>query len=124
MTFYRKLSATEKAHLDTLHPNYNFKYIITDQITERYKDKSVTCYVGELSDGATNAIDLCPIAFFCHDKLCKTGLWDDGTPCTNLEASNLYSKLLWREGHYLPAIYRWPATWLFGGGQARKNGLF
>lgn len=96
------------------------------------------------SDGATGGLDVCDKSFFVHDWLCGNwagkgpkppkGLFDDGTQCTNWRASTIHCDLLrecakerkgWRGiGLYAMSIWRWPIIFLFGGGEARKNGMF
>ena len=89
----------------------------------RYQ-KNITVPEGYASDGATGAIDIFSDAWWVHDWLCETGQFDDGTPCTNWQASTVLSDILRREERWLRAIYWWPATWLFGGGKARNNGMW
>lgn len=97
--------------------------------------KFVTVEEGMPSDGATGGLDVCDRSFYTHDKLCNTGKFDDGTPCTNWQASTIHSDILkdcakkakFGKGKVLfnlMAIWRWPATWLFGGGKCRDNGMF
>lgn len=108
------------------------------------KPKTVTVLGGYWSDGATGGIDACKMCFSGHDWLCGNyfgegpkpvgGRFDDGTKCTNWQASTIYCDLLREHARkqkgfrkvtlYAMAIYRWPATWLFGGGEARKNGMW
>lgn len=90
--------------------------------SKRY-NKHVTVPKGYNSDGATGAIDIYSDAWWIHDKLCDTGKWDDGTECTNWQASSVLSDVLKSEGRWIRAIYWWPMTWLFGGGKARDNGM-
>lgn len=86
--------------------------------------KTVTVPKGYRSDGATGpAIDIWSDAWWVHDVLCDRGTWDDGTPCTNWQASAVLADILADEGRWARAIYwRW-STWLFGGGKARANGM-
>mgnify|MGYP000630768381 CR=1 FL=1 len=79
---------------------------------------------GFLSDGATGAFDIHSWAWWIHDKLCEDGTWADGTPCNNFQASTVLGIILAKEKRYLRSIYWWWATWLVGGGQARKNGMW
>ena len=91
--------------------------------SERY-GKTVTVPAGYHSDGATGAIDIYSDGWWVHDWLCDHGVWDDGSPCNNWQASTVLSDILRAEGRWVRAIYWWPATWLFGGGKARKNGMW
>jgi hypothetical protein len=86
--------------------------------------KTVTVPLGYPSDGATGARDISSMAWWVHDVLCDTGKWDDGTPCTNIQASMVLYDILESEGRWFRK-YTWSvATFLLGGGEARKNGMF
>lgn len=76
------------------------------------------------SDGATGAIDVCPKAWLVHDVLCDSGVFDDGTQCTNWQASMILSDILKEEGYWIRQFTWLCMTWLFGGGKARENGMF
>ena len=91
--------------------------------SKRYK-KWVTVAENYPSDGATFACDVYSDGWWVHDKLCDFGLFDDGTRCTNWQASMILSDILRSEGRWCRAIYWTPLTFLFGGGSARKNGMF
>ncbi len=91
--------------------------------SERYQ-KSCNVDIGYISDGATGAVDIFSEAWWIHDKLCDVGKWDDGTPVTNLQASMVIRDVLMDEGRYLRAQYWFLATFLFGGGKARENGMW
>jgi hypothetical protein len=104
----------------------NMEYILPKTIkyySPRYK-KWITVPEGYASDGATGAIDIYSRSWWIHDKLCDTGKFDDGTPCTNWQASKVLSDVLAEEGHWLRAQYWFTFTWLFGGGEARENGMW
>jgi len=100
----------------------------TNKVTIRYYSprykKWVIVPAGYKSDGATGAIDIYSDGWWVHDKLCDTGTWECGTLCSNLQASTVLSDILRSEGRWLRAIYWWPATWLFGGGKCRENGMW
>lgn len=124
--FYRKLTIPELHQTGVLYPGKNYKYILLEDIryySKRY-GKWITCKTGMLSDGATSAIDFDPEAFFLHDRLCEDGTFADGTPCTNWQASTVYSSVLWKNKRWFQAIYRWPATWLGGGGKCKDVGMW
>ena len=91
--------------------------------SKRY-DKFITVVEGYESDGATGAIDIHSEAWWVHDKLCDTGLFDDGTKCNNKQASQILSDILRSEGRWIRAQYWYTFTWLFGGGKARENGMW
>lgn len=87
--------------------------------------KDVTVKKGYKSDGATYAIDIEDSrSFWVHDVLCEYGVWDDGTPCNNWQASQVLADILKSEGRYIRRHTWFWATWLFGGGKARKNGMY
>lgn len=89
----------------------------------RYK-KTVTVPAGYISDGATGAMDIASQGWWVHDVLCDKGVWDDGTKLSNWQCSTVLYDILKAEGRTWQAG-RWRiATWLCGGGQARKNGMF
>jgi len=89
----------------------------------KYK-KQVTVPKGYYSDGATGACDIDSRAWWVHDKLCDYGTFDDGTKCTNWQASMILRRILWDEGFWIRAFTWRPMTHLFGGGKARENGMF
>ena len=101
------------------------KYINTETFryfSPRYQ-KEVVVPAGYKSDGATGAIDISSKGWWVHDVLCDTGEWEDGTPVSNWQASRVLSDILAEEGRYVRK-YTWLwATWLFGGGKARENGM-
>lgn len=61
--------------------------------------------------------------FFVHDEICVTGKWDDGTLIDNWTASTVAGDILWSANYQFWSIPIWWATYLFGGGEARKNGM-
>lgn len=87
-------------------------------------EKWVTVPKGYLSDGATGASDIFSDSWWIHDKLCDTGTWDDGTCCSNWQASHVISDILQVEGRWIRARRWFWATWLIGGGKCRENGMF
>ncbi len=75
-------------------------------------------------DGATGAFDIDSFGWLFHDVLCRDGAFTDGTLCDNWQASQVLSDILKSEGRWVRSkTWLW-ATWLFGGGKARKNGMF
>ena len=103
------------------------KYSAPERIvyfSPRY-EKTVTVPKGYLSDGASGpASDIMSNAWWVHDVMCDTGKWDDGTPCTNWQASQVLHDILKSEGRWIRCLtWKW-ATFLFGGSAARKNGMF
>ena len=100
--------------------------------SERY-DKWVTVPNGYLSDGSSGGVDVFSRGWFVHDWLCGSylgsgpkptgGQWDDGTPITNWQASMVLYDILKSEGRWFRARTWFAATFLFGGGKARANGM-
>ena len=87
---------------------------------------------GYESDGATGFLvpDIWSQCWWVHDWLCDHGHWSDpdsaGKPvkCTNWDASRVLGDILRTEGHRCRChTWRW-ATWLFGGGKCRENGMW
>ncbi len=76
------------------------------------------------SNGANVVKDRCATAFFCHDFCCNEGAWDNDIRMCNREASFVYHDILVHAGYPFLAKIRWIGTFLFGGGQARKNGMW
>ena len=89
--------------------------------SERY-DKHITVVAG-IYDGATGAMDITSASWYVHDQLCNTGKFDDGTDCTNWQASQILQDILKAEGRWARARYWFWSTWFFGGGKARENGM-
>lgn len=87
-------------------------------------NKWVTVPKGYPSDGATGAIDINTQGWWVHDVLCDKGTWDDGTPVTNWQASQVLSDILASEGRWFRKHTWFWATWILGGGEARGNGLW
>lgn len=106
-------------------PSDGFRYRLNKTLTyysPRY-NKRVTAYKGEKFDGATGAIDIDSRAWVMHDVLCNKGKFDDGTPCNNWQASMVLHDILKLEGRWFRRHTWFWATWLFGGGKARDNGM-
>ena len=115
-------------NLMRLKPNGKggFNYAITEDVfyySERY-DRCVIAYKGEVFDGATGAIDIDSKSWLIHDVLCRDGCWSDCSPCTNWQASQVLKDILKEEGRWFRARSWFVATWLFGGGKARENGMY
>lgn len=87
-------------------------------------DKTVTVEAGMLSDGATGAFDIRGSGWWFHDQLCNTGRWDDGSKVSNIQASKVLKGVLKDEGFWLRDWWWMTMTFLFGGGEARENGMF
>ena len=111
--------------LSALHGR-KVKYTCPEEISyysKRY-NKTITVRKGYPSDGATGAVDIDSTAWWVHDVLCDRGTFDDGSECSNWQASMVLRDILWNEGFWVRSITWRPTTWWFGGGEARKNGMF
>ncbi len=86
-------------------------------------NRSITVPVDFYSDGATGARDIDTDAWIVHDHICRYAVWDDGTPIDNWTASTVLGDILWVDGYKVRAVTWWWATYVFGGGAARKNGM-
>jgi len=86
--------------------------------------KFISAEKGYPSDGATGAFDVRSLSWWVHDVLCERGTFDDGSPCNNWMASSILSDILADEGRWARARYWFVATWVLGGGEARKNGMW
>jgi hypothetical protein len=86
--------------------------------------KTITVPAGRISDGATGAMDITSRGWWIHDELCSRGKWDDGTLLSNWQCSQVLQDVLAEEGRYWQGKRWFYATFLLGGGQARKNGMF
>lgn len=75
-------------------------------------------------DGATWARDIVSFGWPIHDVLCRDGVFADGTKCTNWQASQILQDILKAENRWFRAHTWFWATLFFGGGKARKNGMF
>ena len=91
--------------------------------SSRY-NRFVKVPLGFRSDGATGARDISSQAWWVHDVLCVTGRFEDGTPCTNWQASCILSDILRAEGRWFRARSWFFATRILGGGAARANGMW
>ena len=113
-------------YLPLQHGN-EYKYMAiktTVYYSERY-NKYVTVQAPYRSDGATSAPDIDSDCWWFHDVLCDRGTWDDGTPLTNWQCSTVLCDIMRDEGYNWFRRNRWKhATFMFGGGKARENGMF
>lgn len=102
----------------------NYRLLSPIVYTSPRYGKTITVPSGRVSDGATGAMDITSVGWWVHDELCLTGKWDDGTPLTNWQCSQVLQDILESEGRYWQAKRWFFATWLFGGGKARDNGMW
>ena len=109
--FIKFNTKTEKIHY---HVHKQYKYF-----SLRY-GKWVHCNVGMKSDGATGAWDINSFGWLVHDKLCKTAVFEDGSPCTNWQASMILSDILKSEGRWVRAQTWKYSTFVFGGEEIKK----
>lgn len=102
------------------------KYTVIQSVSYHSKryNKDIIADVGFKSDGATGALDIDSLGWLFHDICCATGEFSDGTKCNNWQASMVLSDILAEEGRWFRSKSWFVATWLFGGGEARKNGMW
>lgn len=81
--------------------------------SERY-GKMVTVEKCYPSDGATFAVDIYSDGWWVHDKVKDTRMFDDGTECTNVQASYMLYDILKAEGRWARARYWFASTLVFG----------
>jgi len=74
-------------------------------------------------DNGKYRLDIASQAWWVHDRACE-GKWNDGTDICNWECSQILQDILAAEGRWWQSKYWFAATFLFGGGKARKNGMF
>jgi len=84
--------------------------------------KWVYIEAGFKSDGATGALDLKDSwSWWVHDELCESAVWQDGSPCSAEEASQVISDVLDAEGHMIRRFtWKW-ATFLFGSWKIKRR---
>lgn len=102
------------------------RYVCNENIgyfSERYQ-KWIIREAKDDSDGATYAKDIDCFGWLFHDELCDTGLWEDGTPCTNWQGSMVLSDILKEQGFWFRTHTWFISTWLMGGDKLRSNGMF
>lgn len=106
-----------------------YVYILLDEIdyySPRY-GKWVIVEGGYRSDGASGpAPDLASWSWWVHDKVCDTGMFADGTKCSNWQGSMMLYDILKAEGRpgravaWAAATFVWRAVvvrmfgWLIG----------
>lgn len=105
-------------------PKYKYKVKSNLAYYSKRYDKWITVKAGDKSDGATSAPDIDSWCWLIHDDLCNFGVFEDGSKCTNWQASMILSDILREEKRYLRSLTWFTGTWLFGGGKARDNGMF
>ena len=122
---------------EDINPPDGKKYTLSETFIyndPRYK-KTITIPSGTRSDGSSGGADIYSGYWGVHDLVCERGTWDDGTPITNWQASSIASYILrneysvdekrwWLEWRLPRSYYIFWATFLFGGGKARDNGMF
>lgn len=101
-----------------------YKYVTTENYIFKFFSKEKTIEKGFSSDGATCARDLNTDAWLIHDSMCVLPYWNCGTPIPNIVGSAVLACVLYRDGYWIEAIPWFLATFLFGGGEMRKIGMF
>jgi hypothetical protein len=81
--------------------------------SERF-DKWIVVPHGRKSDGATFAIDIHSAGWVFHDEVCESGVWHDGTICTNWQRSWVLQDILDQDGYDIRRWYWFWLTFLFG----------
>ena len=97
-------------------------YILLDKFNwyDKASGKYITVPRHYISDGATGAIDIESKGWWVHDWLCDGMGFDDGSPCSNWNASRILSAILLKEKRVFRAIYWRVATFIFGGNGLQK----
>ena len=105
-----------KLHYAVEHANGKWVYILLEPIryfSQRYQ-KWVTVEDGYRSDGASGpAPDLAGWSWWVHDKVCDTGRFDDGSPCTSRQGSMILYDILRAEGRPVRAVTWGLATFVW-----------
>ena len=81
--------------------------------SERF-NRNVTVPLNYESDGATGAIDIYSQAWWAHDILKENKKWDDGTECTNWQASWVIYDILKLEGRWFRKYTWFISTLIYG----------
>lgn len=82
--------------------------------------KKITVPAGFVSDGASGAIDIRSKAWWVHDWICERNGFNDGSECSNWDASRILSNILWSEKRFFRSSYwRW-STFFLGGKDLKK----
>lgn len=105
-------------------PPFKWQALNTVTFHSDWLNRDITVTTGDKSDGATQVPDIHSDGWGFHDQLCRSGKFDDGTKCSNLQASIVLFEVMWKEGHKLKAVLGLPGTFIGGGGECRKNGMF
>jgi hypothetical protein len=103
--------------------------VLIKYYSERF-DKTITVPRGYWSDGATGAVDLSgkhlvynieeneyqrkSQGFLVHDVLKEKEKWDDGSECTNLQASWVLKDILKAEGRWVRDFWWFISTFAWG----------
>ena len=106
---YQRMSASHVKN----YPHEKYE-TLREYIFVWYDGRTITIDPFTRSDGATKARDLCPLAFFVHDQICKVPYWDNGDHIPAWLASRIYRKILEWHGFHIRSKVRSPATWLWG----------
>ena len=94
-----------KSPWDYIQKLPNGRYLVKKEIryfSLRYK-KWVVCEVNDDSDGATYARDIKSFGWIIHDDVKRTKKFEDGSKCSNWQASNILSDILKRDGYWFRA---------------------
>ena len=95
-----------------------------DYFSERYQKHLQIKATDKPYDGASGAMDIDSFGWLFHDVAKREKKFSDGSECTNHQASCILYDILKSEGRWFRSRSWFAATWLFGGGKARNNGMF
>jgi len=104
MSIYRYLAPTSSG------------YIVKNAIyyySKRF-DKSIKINQGFKSDGATFYWDLDSLFWIAHDYLKVKRQWQDGSHCSNYQASLVAFDILMSENRYIHALIVFTGTFVWG----------
>ena len=87
-------------------------------------NKWIVIEAGDRSDGATYAKDINSFVWLFHDELKASGVFADGSECTNWQASMVAGDILKASGRWIRR-YSWLlSTWIFGEVKASFTWVF
>jgi len=106
----------ELSHLDfDILPNGMYELKEPIIYTSRRFNKTCTVPAGYVSDGASGpAMDIVSKSWWVHDWLRDKKKWDDGTDCSNLNASYVIYDILMKENRWIRARTWFVATLFWG----------
>lgn len=94
-----------KGFFGKLFGKTTFDYVVTNSVTyycKRY-NKFIEVKVSDIFDGATGAMDIDCFGWLIHDVLKRDKCFQDGSKCSNLQASHILSDILKQQGYNIRA---------------------